>query len=72
MIRELRLRGFTASKERVERLMREHGSHLDIWNEQAVNAAISQLELTRIIVVHRPETIAMAKRVVVLQGGTVT
>lgn len=27
MIRELRLRGFTASKERVERLMREHGIH---------------------------------------------
>jgi transposase InsO family protein len=27
MLRELRLRGFTASKERVERLMREHGLH---------------------------------------------
>jgi len=27
MIRGLRLRGFTASKERVERLMREHGVH---------------------------------------------
>jgi transposase InsO family protein len=27
MIRELRLRGFTTSKERVERLMREHGIH---------------------------------------------
>ncbi len=25
MVRELRLHGFTASKERVERLMREHG-----------------------------------------------
>ncbi len=25
MVRELRLRGFTASKERVERLMRENG-----------------------------------------------
>jgi putative transposase len=27
MVRELRLRGFTASKERVERLMRENGIH---------------------------------------------
>ena len=27
MVRELRLRGFTACKERVERLMREHGIH---------------------------------------------
>lgn len=48
----------------------EATSHLDIWNEQAVNAAIVQLNLTRIIVAHRPETIAMAERVVVLQGGT--
>ena len=49
----------------------EATSHLDIWNEQAVNAAIIKLELTRIIVAHRPETIAMAQRVIVLQGGAV-
>lgn len=49
----------------------EATSHLDIWNEQAVNASIVQLNLTRIIVAHRPETIAMAERVIVLQGGTV-
>ena len=49
----------------------EATSHLDIWNEQAVNAAIVQLALTRIIVAHRPETIAMAERVIVLQGGAV-
>lgn len=49
----------------------EATSHLDIYNEQAVNAAISQLDLTRIIVAHRPETIAMTERVIVLQGGTI-
>ena len=31
----------------------------------------AQLELTRIIVAHRPETIASAQRVIVLQGGRV-
>lgn len=45
----------------------EATSHLDVWNEQAVNAAIKQIQLTRILVAHRPETIAMAQRVVVLQ-----
>ncbi|WP_426212367.1 peptidase domain-containing ABC transporter [Massilia sp. TWP1-3-3] len=49
----------------------EATSHLDIWNEQAVNAAIQKIQLTRIIVAHRPETIAMAERVVVLQQGKV-
>jgi len=49
----------------------EATSHLDVWNEQAVNAAIQSLKLTRIIVAHRPETIAMAERVVVLHGGKI-
>jgi ATP-binding cassette subfamily B protein RaxB len=49
----------------------EATSHLDVWNEVAVNASIRQLDLTRIIVAHRPETIAMAQRVVVLQQGAI-
>jgi len=49
----------------------EATSHLDIWNEQLVNASIKQISLTRIIVAHRPETIAMAQRVVVLQQGKI-
>jgi ATP-binding cassette subfamily B protein RaxB len=49
----------------------EATSHLDVWNEQAVNAAIRSLNLTRLIVAHRPETIAMAERVVVLHGGKI-
>jgi ATP-binding cassette subfamily B protein RaxB len=49
----------------------EATSHLDVVNEQLVNAAIRQLSLTRIIVAHRPETIAMAQRVVVLEQGRI-
>lgn len=49
----------------------EATSHLDIHNEHAVNLAIKQLSLTRIIVAHRPETIAMAQRVIVLHQGKV-
>jgi len=49
----------------------EATSHLDVWNEHAVNAAIVQIPLTRIIVAHRPETIAMAQRVVVLEHGRI-
>lgn len=47
----------------------EATSHLDIWNEQAVNAEIAKLKLTRIVVAHRPETISMAERIIVLQNG---
>ncbi len=49
----------------------EATSHLDVRREQAVNIAIQQLKLTRIIIAHRPETIAMAQRVIVLNGGKV-
>lgn len=49
----------------------EATSHLDVWNEQAVNAAIQKIPLTRIIVAHRPETIQMAERVLVLHNGQV-
>jgi ATP-binding cassette, subfamily B, bacterial CvaB/MchF/RaxB len=47
----------------------EATSHLDIFNEQAVNQAIQGLQLTRIVIAHRPETIRMAQRVLHLQGG---
>jgi ATP-binding cassette subfamily B protein RaxB len=49
----------------------EATSHLDIGNEQLVNAAIKQIAMTRIVVAHRPETIASAQRVVVLEQGKV-
>ena len=49
----------------------EATSHLDLGNEQQVNASIRHLALTRIVVAHRPETIAMAQRVIVLERGHV-
>lgn len=49
----------------------EATSHLDVWNEQAVNQAIRGIPLTRIIVAHRPETIQMAERVIVIHTGQV-
>jgi ATP-binding cassette subfamily B protein RaxB len=36
-----------------------------------VSQAINQLQLTRIIVAHRPETIQTAQRIVALDGGRV-
>jgi ATP-binding cassette, subfamily B, bacterial CvaB/MchF/RaxB len=50
----------------------EATSALDVHKERAVNDAIRSLKLTRIIIAHRPETIASAERVIVLQGGKVT
>lgn len=49
----------------------EATSHLDLALEQAVNAAVQSLALTRILVAHRPETIRSADRVVRLVGGRV-
>ena len=45
-------------------LLDEATSHLDINNERAVNTAMGKLNITRIIVAHRPETIASADRVI--------
>jgi len=50
----------------------EATSALDVDREREVNMAIKQLELTRIIVAHRPETIASASRVIVMHEGKVT
>ncbi len=47
----------------------EATSSLDIDRERLVNQAVAQLKLTRVIVAHRPETIASADRVIVLQQG---
>ncbi len=49
----------------------EATSALDVEREREVNAAIRQLDITRVIVAHRPETIASAGRVIVLQEGRV-
>ena len=49
----------------------EATSALDVDRERQVNQAIRQLKLTRVIVAHRPETIASASRVIVLGEGRV-
>jgi ATP-binding cassette, subfamily B, bacterial CvaB/MchF/RaxB len=49
----------------------EATSHLDLACEQAINAAIRRLPLTRVIVAHRPDTIAMADRVLLLSEGRI-
>jgi len=50
----------------------EATSALDVERERMVNQAVRQLRLTRVIVAHRPETIASADRVVVLAAGGVS
>ena len=50
----------------------EATSALDVQRERQVNEAIRGLNLTRILIAHRPETIASAGRVIVLQGGKVS
>jgi ATP-binding cassette subfamily B protein RaxB len=53
-------------------LLDEATSHLDVKREQEVNQAISALQITRIIIAHRPETIASAGRVIELRDGAVS
>ncbi|WP_261158027.1 peptidase domain-containing ABC transporter, partial [Serratia entomophila] len=47
--------------------MDEATSHLDLANEMHINNAIAALKITRIIIAHRPSTIASADRVIELQ-----
>ncbi len=49
----------------------EATSHLDLRNERSVNEAVQAMRLTRVVVAHRPETIAMADRVVALAAGRI-
>jgi ATP-binding cassette subfamily B protein RaxB len=53
-------------------LLDEATSALDVERERIVNQQVRQLQLTRLIVAHRPETIASASRVIVLGEGRVT
>jgi ATP-binding cassette subfamily B protein RaxB len=49
----------------------EATSHLDLGNERAVTGALARMRLTRLIIAHRPETIAGAQRVVQVRDGQV-
>lgn len=52
--------------------MDEGTAHLDLRTEAAVNASISGLGITRVIIAHRPETIGMADRVILLDHSHCT
>ena len=52
-------------------LLDEATSHLDVRAERQVSAAIAGLQLTRLIVAHRPETIASCDRVLVMREGSI-
>jgi len=52
-------------------LLDEATSHVDMAREYAINEALRSLLITRIVIAHRPETIAAADRVVVISNGTV-
>ena len=51
--------------------MDEGTSNLDVAKEREVNAALARLKITRVVIAHRPETIAVADRVVVFEGGRI-
>jgi ATP-binding cassette subfamily B protein RaxB len=50
-------------------IMDEATSALDVALERVVNEAIAALNISRIIIAHRPETIASAKRVIAMHSG---
>jgi ATP-binding cassette subfamily B protein RaxB len=45
----------------------EATSHLDVERERLVNAAIGQLDVTRIVIAHRPETVASTHKTIELK-----
>lgn len=49
----------------------EATSHLDVACEKLVNDAVRALRITKVIIAHRPETIASADRVLVMDGGRI-
>ena len=49
----------------------EATSHLDVERERIVSDAIHRLALTKVIVAHRPETIASADRALIMEGGRI-
>ncbi len=46
----------------------EATSNLDIYNEAQINNAIKRMNITRIIIAHRPETIWSADKIVLLHN----
>lgn len=53
-------------------ILDEATSHLDIKREIMVNASIRALNVTRVIVAHRPQTAESADRIVTIENGRIT
>ncbi|MDO6720658.1 peptidase domain-containing ABC transporter [Psychrosphaera sp. 1_MG-2023] len=53
-------------------LLDEASAHLDIHSECQINLSLNDLKVTKIVVAHRPETIAHCDRVLELSGGRLT
>ncbi|WP_034945846.1 peptidase domain-containing ABC transporter [Erwinia oleae] len=52
-------------------ILDEATSHLDVARESAINKAISGMDVTRIIIAHRPDTIKSADRIIFLDKGII-
>ncbi len=52
-------------------ILDEATSHLDLARERAVAAGLRRLDITRLLVAHRPETVLAADRIVRLESGRV-
>lgn len=50
----------------------EATSHLDNDNEAKISEQVQKLSITRIMIAHRPETIARANKVYTLESGKLT
>jgi len=53
-------------------LLDEATSHLDVARERLINQAVRQLKFTRIVIAHRPESIAIADKVICLNDTKLT
>lgn len=53
-------------------ILDEATSHLDVARETAINDAIKHMNVTRIIIAHRPETILSADRILMINNNGVT
>ncbi len=53
-------------------MLDEATAHLDLATEELVSNAVARLNMTRIIIAHRPQTIASVNRIVALAEGRLT
>jgi ATP-binding cassette subfamily B protein RaxB len=50
----------------------EATSHLDLETEKRIAQTLKDFNLTRVMVAHRPQTIAVADRVLLIENGTLS